>query len=124
MRSPIGIILLLLIIGIAASVTSGNSTGKGIIPSGIAKNITNQTTTSINQTNITNRMNGSEQTNISVITRLVPGGNSINGSAMAKPSKATFKTSPVSSSGNPAAPLGEGKSMETPSQASFDSSVI
>jgi hypothetical protein len=124
MRLLIGIMLLLLIIGIAASTQSGNSTGKGIILSSIAKNITNQTNTSINQTNITKQMNSTNQTNISVITKSVLAGNGVNRSAMATLSKPTFKTSPVSSPGNEAAPLGEGMAMETPSRASFDSSVI
>ena len=124
MRLQIGIMLLLLIIGIAASVQSDSSTGKSIIPSSIAKDVTNQTNSSINQTNITNRMNNSNQTNISVITGSVPGGNGINRSAVIAISKTTFETSPVSSPGNAAAPLGEGMAMETPNQASFDSSVI
>jgi hypothetical protein len=96
MRLLIGIMLLLLIVGIAASVQSGNSTGKSI----------------------------SNQTNISISTRSVLGANGINRSAMAAPSKATFETSPVSSPGNAAAPLGEGMAMETPGQASFDSYVV
>jgi hypothetical protein len=124
MRLLIGIMLLLLIVGIAASVQSGNSTDKSMRPSGIAKNITNQTNNSINQTNITNRMNSSNQTNISGIARSVLGGNGINRSAMLTPSKAAFETNPVGSPGNAAAPLGEGMAMETPSQASFDSFVI
>jgi hypothetical protein len=124
MRLLISIMLLILIIGIAASVQSGNSTGKSIIPSGIAKNVTNQSNTSINQTNITNRMNSSNQTNVSAIARSVPGSNGINRTAMATPSKAAFESEPVSSPGNAAAPLGEGTAMETPGQASFDSYVI
>jgi len=124
MRLLIGIMLLLLIVGIAASLQSGNSTGKSIIPSSIANNVTNQTNNSLNQTNITNRMNISNQTNISISTRSVLGANGINRSAMAAPSKATFETSPVSSPGNAAAPLGEGMAMETPGQASFDSYVV
>jgi hypothetical protein len=124
MRLLIDIMLLLLIVGIAASVQSGNSTGNSIIPIGIAKNVTNQTNNSINQTNITNRMNSSNQTNISVVTRSVLGGNGVNKSAIATTSKTTFETSPVSSPGNAAAPLGEGMAMETPGQASFDSYVV
>lgn len=125
MRLLIGIMLLSLIVGIAASAQSGNSTGQGIILGSIAKNITNQTNnTSINQTNITKQMNGTNQTNIPVITKSVMVGNGVNRSAMAAPSKHTFKTSPVSSPGNEAAPLGEGMAMETPSRASFDSFVI
>ena len=112
MRLLIGIMLLLLIVGIAASVQSGNSTGENMIPSGIAKNVTNQTNNSINQTNI------------SSIARPVLGGNGINRSAMLTQSKAAFETSPVSSPGNAAAPLGEGMAMETPGQAAFDSYVI
>ena len=124
MRLLIGIMLLSLIVGIAASVQSGNSTGTSMIPSGIAKNVTNQTNNSINQTNITNRMNSSNQTNISSIARPVLGGNGINRSVMVIPSKAAFETNPVSSTGNAAAPLGEGRAMETPGQAAFDSYVI
>jgi hypothetical protein len=41
MRLLIGIMLLLTIVGIAASVQSGNSTGKSIIQGDIAKNVTN-----------------------------------------------------------------------------------
>jgi hypothetical protein len=94
MRLLISIMLLLLIVGIATSAQSGNSTGKSIIPGGIAKNITNQTNNSINQTNITNRMNSSDQTNISVIRGSVLGSNGTNRSAMATPSKAAFESSP------------------------------
>ena len=124
MRLLISIMLLLLIVGIATSAQSGNSTGKSIIPGGIAKNITNQTNNSINQTNITNRMNSSDQTNISVIRGSILGSNGINRSAMATPSKAAFESSPLSSPGNAAVRVGEGSAMETPAQASFNSYVI
>ena len=123
MRSLIGMMLLLLIVGITVSVQPDNSTGKGIIPSGIAKNITNQSNKSINQTNLTKRMNSSNQTTISV-SRSILGNNGISRSAMARPSKAAFVTNPVGSSVNSTSPLGEGMAMETPSQASFESSVI
>ena len=103
MRLLIGVMLLLLIVGIAASVQSGNYTDKSILPSGIATNITNQTNTSINQTNssinqtnITNRMNISNQTNISGKAKSILGGNGINRTAMATPSKAAFRSEPVS----------------------------
>lgn len=124
MRLLISVMLLLLIVGIAASVQSGNSTDKSVIPSGIAKNITNQTNTSINQTNITNRMNSSNQTNISVKTKSILGGNGINRTAMATPSKAAFQSEPVSFPGYAADRPGEGPVMGTPSQAAFDAYVI
>ena len=110
MRLLIGAMLLLLIVGIAASVQSGNSSGKSIIPS--AKNVTNQTNNSINQTNT------------SVITKSILGGNGINRSAMPSPSKAAFESEPLSSAGNAAIQVGEGPVMETPFQSAFDSYVI
>jgi hypothetical protein len=123
MRLLISTMLLLLIVGIAASVQSGNSTGKNIMSGGVSKNFTNQTNNSINQTNITNRMNSSNQTNISVVRRSVLGGNGINRSAMVASSN-PFGSNPASSTGNAAAPLGEGMAMETPAQAAFGSYVF
>jgi hypothetical protein len=123
MRLVISIMLLLLIVGIAASVQSDNSTSKSIVPGGIAKNATNQTNNSINQTNSTNRMNSSNQTNIS-LSRSVLGSNGINRSAMATPSKAAFESEPVSFRANATVPSGKDSTMETPAQASFDSYVI
>jgi len=117
MRLLIGAMLLLLIVGIAATAQSGNSSGKSIIP--CAKNIT-----ITNQTNIANRMNSSNQTNTSVITKSILGGNGINRSAMASPSKAAFESDPLSSAGNAAIRVGQGPVMETPFQSAFDSYVI
>jgi len=122
MRLLIGAMLLLLIVGIAAPAQSGNSSGKSIIP--CAKNVTNQTNNSTNQTNITNRMNSSNQTNTSVITKSILGGNGINRSAMASPTKAAFESEPLSSAGNAAIRVGAGPVMETPFQSAFDSYVI
>jgi len=116
--------LLLLIVGIAASVQPGNSTGKSIIPGGIAKNVTNQMNNSINQTNITNQINSSNRTNISIIRRSVLGSNGINRTAMATPSKAAFESEPVSFRANATVPSGKDSTMETPAQASFDSYVV
>jgi hypothetical protein len=117
--------LLLLIVGIAASVQSGNSTDKSIIPSGIAMNIINQTNTSINQTNTSiNQTNITNQTNISGKAKSILGGNGINRTAMATPSKAAFRSEPVSFPGYAADRPGEGPVMGTPSQAAFDAYVI
>ena len=109
MRLLIGIMLLLLIVGIAASVQSDNSRGKSIIPNGIAKNVTNQTNSSINQTNITNQINSSNRTNISIIRRSVLGSNGINRTAMVTPSQAAFESEPLSSAGNAAIRVGRGQ---------------
>jgi hypothetical protein len=79
---------------------------------------------SINQTNITNKINSSNRTNISVIRRSVLGSNGINRSAMATPSKAAFESEPVSFRANATVQSGEGSTMETPAHASFDSYVI
>lgn len=124
MRLLIGVMLLLLIVGMAASVQSDNSTGNNTISGGIVKNITNQTNTSINQTNITNRINISNQTNISVKSKLILGSNGINRTAMATPSKVAFQSEPVSFPGYAADRPGEGPVMETPSRAAFDAYVI
>lgn len=124
MRLLIGVMLSLLIVGVAASVQSGNSTGNSTILIGIAKNITNQTNTSINQTNITNRINITNQTIISVKAKSILGDNGINRTAMATPSKVAFQSEPVSFPGYAADRPGEGPVMGTPSQAAFDAYVI
>lgn len=124
MRLIIGILFLLLVVGIATSVQSGNSTGNGTIQDDLAKNITNQTKNSINQSNITSRMNNSNQTNITVISKPFPGSNGINRSAMETPLKAAFDSEPVSSPGYSAVRAGEGPVMGTPSQSAFESYVI
>lgn len=124
MRLIIGIMFLLLVVGIATSVQSGNFTGKSTIQGDLAKNITNQTNNSINQTNITSRMNSSNQTNITIISKPFPGSNGINRSAMETPLKAAFDSEPVSSPGYSAVRAGEGPVMGTPSQSAFESYVI
>lgn len=124
MRLLIGAMLSLLIVGVTASVQSGNSTGNSTILSGIAKDITNQTNTSINQTNITNRINITNQTIISVKAKSILGDNGINRTAMATPSKVAFQSEPVSFPGYAADRPGEGPVMGTPSQAAFDAYVI
>ena len=92
MRLLIGIMLSLLIVSIAASVQSGNSTGKSMIPSGIAKNITNQTNV-INLTNVTKQMNITNQTqmNISGLQRPFSQAD-VNESRMETPSQADFQS--------------------------------
>ncbi len=124
MRLLIGIMLSLTIVGIAASVQSGNSTGKSIIQGDIAKNVTIKMNNSINQTNITNKINSSNRTNISVIRRSVLGSNGINSSTMATPSKAAFESEPVSFRANATDQSGEGSTMATPSKAAFESEPV
>ena len=123
MRLLIGIVSLLLVIGIAISVQPGNSSGKGIIPGVIARNITIQTNNSINQTNITNRMNNSDKTNIT-ISRSVLSSNGIKRLDTVTPLKAAFESEPQSSPGYAADRVGEGAVMGTPSQSAFESSVF
>jgi hypothetical protein len=77
---------------------------------------------SINQTNITNQMNSSNETDISGIKRSVLGSNGMNRTTMPTPLKAQFESEPVSFTGNATAV--DGSAMETPSKAAFSSYVI
>jgi hypothetical protein len=125
MRFQIGIIFVLAIVGVAATVQSDNSTNQSLAPENIAKNVTNQTNNSTNQTNISNKMSISDQTNISIISsKSVLGGDGMNGTAIQRPLKAIFEPEPVSLSGNAAARAWEEPAMETPSQAAFGAYVI
>jgi hypothetical protein len=125
MRFLISIIFILAIVGIAASVQSGNSTNQSLAQDNIGNNVTIQTNNSTNQTNISNMMSISDQTNISITSsKSVLGGDSMNGTAIQTPLKAIFKSEPVSLSGNAAARAWEEPAMETPSQAAFGAYVI
>ncbi len=56
MRLPVGIMLLLLIIGLAESIQEGGTTGKVILLGSLSKNAPSLTNVS-NETNITNQTN-------------------------------------------------------------------
>ena len=125
MRFLISIIFVLVIVGAAATVQSDNSTKQSLAPDNIAKNVTIQTNNSTNQTNISNKMSISDQTNISITSsKSVLGGDGMNGTAIQRPLKAIFESEPVSLSGNAAARAWEEPAMETPSQAAFGAYVI
>jgi len=121
MKLLIGIVFLLLVIGIATSVP-GNSSRKSIIPVSIARNITNQMNNSINQTNITIRMNSSNLTNTT--TPRILSSNGVIRLDTAIPLKAAFESEPQSSPGSAVDRVAEGAVMGTPSQAAFESSVF